>query len=140
MVVTADDVLTRFSNAVAIARRLPHAGPHGFHNVWPEIQRFCAAGDEGDSKRKRCATAAEIAEYETVASWMGFVEDAAVRRMIWAYSAGMAGWQIAKAMKPTMSQSTVHRRILRALIQIADKLNAGEKPPVIRYEENYLVP
>ena len=131
---TAEAVLNAFRRATDLAKRLPAAGPKGIGNPWPEILRY---GHEGYVDAKESAqplTALEMAEYETTMTWLGFIKEPVYRRILLAYSAGVPGWRIAKAIHPKISQPTVSRRVLWALGFIAVKLDMGETPPPIEYQ------
>lgn len=131
---TTDSVLDAFRRAVELAKRLPGGAPKGVFSPWPEILRV---GHEGYSENANALprlTAAEMKEYETTLSWLAFVKDETSRRVLLYYAAGVPGWKIAKGFHhPSISQSTVSRRILWALGFITFKLNAGEVPPPIAF-------
>ena len=131
---TTDSVLDAFRRAVELAKRLPGGAPKGVSSPWPDILRL---GSEGYSEKGMASpslTGAEMKEYETTMSWLTFVKDETSRRVLLYYAAGVPGWKIAKGFHhPSISQSTVSRRILWALGFITFKLNAGEAPPPIEF-------
>ncbi len=129
---TADTIFVAFQRAVAIALRLPCAGPTGMSNPWPHILRLGHEGYCEKGKPSSALTAAEMEEFETTSSWIGFMKHENDRRMIWACAAGVPGWKVGKALQPPVSQSTISRRMLWALGFITWKLNHNEVPPPIR--------
>jgi hypothetical protein len=126
---TTESVLAAFQRALELAKRLPPSGPQGLGNPWPDIVRLGHEGYVDNNKSSSTLTAAELADYEIVVSWMAFLKQEADRRILWAYAGGMPGWKIAKRCNPVVSQSTISRRIMWALAFITFKLNAGETPP-----------
>ena len=70
--------------------------------------------------------------YETIASLVIFINEEYVRRILWMIALGYPGWKISKRLIPVvrLSASTINRKANAAFALIAEKLNAGQTPPL----------
>lgn len=130
---TAKTVREAFTDAVEIARRLPSALPKMPQTYWPEVVRNSAELYAAEGKRTSAAVSAEeMKRYETVASWITFVDEDYVRRAVWMVASGVPAWKIEKLLLPSVrvSASTVNRKVSAGFALIADKLNAHQAPPI----------
>jgi hypothetical protein len=132
---TTESVFDAFVRATEYAKRLPTTVPKGVTSPWPSILRLGYEGYSEHEKTVTPITAREMLEYETTCLWMSFIKDESVRRLVWAFAAGVPAWKLAKAFRPRVSESTVRRKIIWALGFMMIKLNDGETPPGFEFNE-----
>jgi hypothetical protein len=133
MIHTAKTVREDFSDVVEIARRLPPALPKMPQTFWPDIVRNSSELYAAEGQRtRRAVSAEEMKRYETVASWITFVDEEYVRRAVWMVASGVPAWKIEKLLLPSVrvSASTVNRKVSAGFALIAEKLNAHQTPPI----------
>jgi len=130
---TAKSVREDFIEAVEIGRRFPPALPKMPQTLWPEIVRTSSELYAAEYKKStQVVTATEMKRYETIASWVTFIHEEYVRRILWMIALGYPGWKIAKRLIPVvrLSASTINRKANAAFALIAEKLNSGQTPPL----------